>query len=72
MTNEYEMRDINRHPEDDRVRTNSVIVTNFTAVRQTLSNLNAADESRRTSRIAQGRDPNAPRAPKEPESIFIL
>ena len=69
---EYEMRPIGgsqaQHNQNaDRVRTSSVIAADFQYLRQTMNNQTAADQSRKTSRLSKGLNPDTSRAPKQPQ-----
>lgn len=74
-TKEYELQDIPRglsvHRDMDRPRGSSAMIANFQTVKHIQQNEFAAEQSRKTSRLSRGLDPNVPR-PKHPPQCICL
>ena len=65
---EYELKDGPPQYGRERQPTNSALVTEFRRVSQMVQNTNAAEKSRKTSRLSKGLNPDVPRSVAQPTS----
>lgn len=70
---EYEMREgPPQYGREERQPTSSALITEFRRVSQMVQNTNAAEKSRKTSRISKGLNPDVPRPANQPSGTHQI